>query len=559
MANVTRSTSIHYIRKGDKGDRGASVVILLNAVSTTLETWQTHAGNSAKEWAINRYVDVIVGDIGYIYGIVNNKGNAPCYLTGVVTAVTHGFTVSGQSQTLVTVDHTQGMFWYGERGERGAVGPALRVTRWADAPDSMMFQSGNSDTDAYKDIVLYNTGDYMYWCACKQNCTKLQIINAHISPITPSNPYFEQAAFGGTVATSLLLAQYALVKNLGVQALEMYGTNSDGTPNTNDIQCIIKDGTIIINNGVFSGTVSANSGNIGGLMISDNCIKASDGGNECLIIGGAKVPSIENAKTPVKPDYNHSTSVIPTTDRVPDATTYGHACYLTHTHDVASGTVTVKVTLQLDFTTPANITEVMLPDFNWSAELTKNTSATLSGKTLTAVLYSVNGSAVQQESLMTVITPQASQNKSASVSGGVTPGTGGTEDMGSATDFVRKNPYLKTTNSTLSINANTKCRIVLTVGYKVSYTPSSSGTNIELPPKVNTSMNFSEITCQSSSLGKCIYIAKDGLAVVHGANNYMLATNSAFEVKKTSYGLRIDDTGVHKLTLANGTWKSTSL
>lgn len=132
----------------------------------------------------------------------------------------------------------------GDKGEQGAVlrGPQ----RWGDCEIGYNFQSGASGED-FVDIVIYN--DYYYICKKAHEKT---IANFPGSVFDVNNGYWQLSDKIDVVATKLLLATYALVENLGVEAVEM--KNSAG-----QIVFQVKDGNVICKTGAFENiTVKGN-------------------------------------------------------------------------------------------------------------------------------------------------------------------------------------------------------------------------------------------------------------------------------------------------------------
>lgn len=136
----------------------------------------------------------------------------------------------------------------GQPGAKGDRGPALRGPQaWSDCAVGYMFQSGASGEE-YKDVVLYG-GNYY-------SCIKSHTKTANNSPgsATDTNSgLWKLADKFEMVATKILLAQYALVKNLGVEAIEMKDADDN-------IIFLAKDGDVTCNRGTFKNiTVKGNS------------------------------------------------------------------------------------------------------------------------------------------------------------------------------------------------------------------------------------------------------------------------------------------------------------
>lgn len=135
----------------------------------------------------------------------------------------------------------------GQPGAKGDRGPALRGPQaWSDCAVGYMFQSGVSDEE-YKDVVLYGNNYY----SCIKSHTKTGKETGANN--TLSTDYWKLADKLEIVATKILLAQYALVKNLGVEAIDMKDDKD------NIVFQAIK-GEVICNKGTFKNiTVKGNS------------------------------------------------------------------------------------------------------------------------------------------------------------------------------------------------------------------------------------------------------------------------------------------------------------
>lgn len=124
----------------------------------------------------------------------------------------------------------------GEKGERG---PALRGPQdWEKLPVGYSFRAGK-DGDEWKDVVVYK-GNY---ASCIKGHTKTST-NYPGSTDDSNNGYWSVTNKWEIVATNILLTSYALIKNLGVEVIDM--KDSDG-----NILFQAKDGTVICNIGNF--------------------------------------------------------------------------------------------------------------------------------------------------------------------------------------------------------------------------------------------------------------------------------------------------------------------
>lgn len=140
----------------------------------------------------------------------------------------------------------------GQPGAKGDRGPALRGPQaWSDCAVGYMFQSGASGEE-YKDVVLYG-GNYY---SCIKSHTKTGKETGANN--TLSADYWKLADPVEIVATKILLAQYALVKNLGVEAIDM--KDADG-----NIIFQAKDGNVTCNSGTFTNGTFTNVKVIGSI------------------------------------------------------------------------------------------------------------------------------------------------------------------------------------------------------------------------------------------------------------------------------------------------------
>ncbi len=167
----------------------------------------------------------------------------------------------------------------GQPGAKGDRGPALRGPQaWSDCAVGYVFQSGVSGEE-YKDVVLY--GDNYY--SCIKSHTKTADNNPGSTADTNSG-LWKLADKLEIVATKILLAQYALVKNLGVEAIDMKDDKGN-------IIFQAKDGNVTCNSGTFTNGTFTNVKVIGSIRnpfnlandsfdvdYSDNVAMLSSGG-----------------------------------------------------------------------------------------------------------------------------------------------------------------------------------------------------------------------------------------------------------------------------------------
>ena len=155
----------------------------------------------------------------------------------------------------ISVNRTVKYILKGDKGEKGA---SLRGPQpWSDCAIGYSFQAGKNG-DIYKDIVMY--GDNYY--SCVKNHTK-KATNYPGSTEDSNNGYWQLGDKIELVATKILLATYALVKNLGVEAIDM--KDSSGK-----ILFQAKDGNVLCRTGTFENiTIKSEDAIYGNSIIID--------------------------------------------------------------------------------------------------------------------------------------------------------------------------------------------------------------------------------------------------------------------------------------------------
>lgn len=238
--SVTRI--VKFIRKG----KGVIVAQSRNVYNYTYKEWTQFYGLSGRSvnWdGIINVSDFSVSDTMVINGTVSDKQRITISLYAKVTAIdTNRAIITSQSLYYIASGEN------GEDGAKGDRGPALRGPQaWSDCAVGYVFQSGASGEE-YKDVVLY--GGYYY--SCIKSHTKTASNNPGSATDTNSG-LWKLADPVEIVATKILLAQYALVKNLGVEAIDMKDANGN-------IIFQAKDGNVTCNSGTFKNiTVKGNS------------------------------------------------------------------------------------------------------------------------------------------------------------------------------------------------------------------------------------------------------------------------------------------------------------
>lgn len=245
---VSITRIVKFIRKG----KGVIVAQSRNVYNYTYKEWTQFYGLSGRSvnWdGIINVSDFSVGDTMVINGTVSDKQRITISLYAKVTAI-------DTNQAIITA---QSLYYIasGENGAKGDRGPALRGPQaWSDCAVGYVFQSGASGEE-YKDIVLY--GGYYY--SCIKSHTKTASNYPGSTPDTNSG-LWKLADPVEIVATKILLAQYALVKNLGVEAIDMKDANGN-------IIFQAKDGNVTCNSGTFKNiTVKGNSSFEGSVKVN---------------------------------------------------------------------------------------------------------------------------------------------------------------------------------------------------------------------------------------------------------------------------------------------------
>lgn len=158
----------------------------------------------------------------------------------------------------------------------GDRGPTLRGPQaWSDCGIGYNFQSGATG-EAYKDVVLYQDNYY----SCVKSHTKT-VGNYPGSPADRLGHYWRLGDKIELVATKILLATYALVKNLGVESIDM--KDEDG-----NILFQAKDGNVICRTGAFDNITVTNatieSGQIAGFKVSGTGLTNEPFTNDAYVI-----------------------------------------------------------------------------------------------------------------------------------------------------------------------------------------------------------------------------------------------------------------------------------
>lgn len=263
---IITAQSLYYIASGENGEDGndgidaitidISPENILHKKATTKSTYKVnikvYRGDTALSYGDDgfscsglatmvsgfSYKGSLSGNV-YTYDISIEANKAPNTSIGVTIKVGNKtFTRNIKINTVAD----------GQPGAKGDRGPALRGPQaWSDCAVGYVFQSGASGEE-YKDIVLYGNNYY----SCIKSHTKTASNNPGSATDTNSG-LWKLADKLEMVATKILLAQYALVKNLGVEAIDMKDANGN-------IIFQAKDGNVTCNKGTFNNiTVKGNS------------------------------------------------------------------------------------------------------------------------------------------------------------------------------------------------------------------------------------------------------------------------------------------------------------
>lgn len=134
----------------------------------------------------------------------------------------------------------------GQDGQKGERGPSIRgPRRWEEVDNGSAFQSGQ-EGEAFIDTVLYQ--ENVYRC-----------IRSHTKSSTWVSSYWQVGNEFKFVATDLLMAAYALIKNLGVTSVEITGDEGFILMKNSADETVLeaRDGNVNIKGNLTAGTVGA--------------------------------------------------------------------------------------------------------------------------------------------------------------------------------------------------------------------------------------------------------------------------------------------------------------
>lgn len=270
MAKVTKTQVVKFIRKGEKGDPAVNIIVGSDTVVFTKSgqgakiTLQVFIGDRQLNYGDGTNDTFVCSTLGNSHYILDNN----VYWTFKIESDNKTFdyllslqnkadlsavlpftiTVNGISYSKTLTIKT---VYDGNKGDKGEQGAVLRGPQaWADCSVGYVFQAGGED-ESWKDVVLYNNNYY----SCVKSHAKTAS-NYPGSAADVSNKYWQLGDKIELVATKILLTTYALVKNLGVEVIDMKDSSGN-------IIFQAKDGNVICNNGTFKnvkvgGVVTAN-------------------------------------------------------------------------------------------------------------------------------------------------------------------------------------------------------------------------------------------------------------------------------------------------------------
>lgn len=178
----------------------------------------------------------------------------------------------GSTTSTDPVCSTGGKGSKGDQGEKGEKGKYMRGPQdWKALPNGFTFYPLENNEVAFFDVIEYE-GEYY-------ECNKKHTKSSSVTPLADYKAYGGEGNWTlgirfSMVATKILLAQYALVKNLGVETIDM--KDDEG-----NIIFQAKDGNVTCNSGIFnnirvtgnsefSGTMKAVSGSFKSLDCVDD-------------------------------------------------------------------------------------------------------------------------------------------------------------------------------------------------------------------------------------------------------------------------------------------------
>ena len=132
---------------------------------------------------------------------------------------------------------------YIKKPEKGEQGATLRGPQaWSDCATGYNFYAGGPG-ETFVDVVMYNSNYYV----CKKSHTKTSS-NYPGSTTANNNGLWQLGDKIALVATNILLANYALIKNLGVEVVDMRDAGGN-------VLFQVKDGNVTCKTGTFQNCI----------------------------------------------------------------------------------------------------------------------------------------------------------------------------------------------------------------------------------------------------------------------------------------------------------------
>ena len=160
----------------------------------------------------------------------------------------------------------------GNKGDKGEKGKYMRGPQdWKSLPDGFTFYPLEDNEVAFFDTIEYE-GEYY-------ECNKKHAKNSSVTPLADYKAYGGKGNWNlgirfSMVAAKILLTQYALVKNLGVETIDMKDANGNIIFQAKNGEVICNSGTFnnikVTGDSEFSGTMKAVSGSFKSLNCVDN-------------------------------------------------------------------------------------------------------------------------------------------------------------------------------------------------------------------------------------------------------------------------------------------------
>lgn len=159
----------------------------------------------------------------------------------------------------------------GAPGAQGSRGPALRGPReWSACDANTQFMCG-AEGEEYLDVVLYNNNYYV--CRKTHRKSSFSYPGGAASEISG---FWQLGDKIELIATNILLSTYALIKNLGVESIEM--RDADG-----NALLVAKDGVVTCATGTFNNII-VQSGKVGGFNIDGMVLTNAGLNNDAAVL-----------------------------------------------------------------------------------------------------------------------------------------------------------------------------------------------------------------------------------------------------------------------------------